>query len=235
MNTTKEFLNSVGCFASDAQAFLKTNKSNLFTTGAVLLVMLNLVIIQGVLNALHSLPLLPSVMELIGVGYSAWFSVRYLYSQTGRSELLSEVARIRAQVFGTEAVIEPTAEPVIQSDKALKFEDPDLQKWYDNRYLPHYLNVKTDGTTNEKEVETELDSPGVLATSVLFEFLEETGWTTPTKEQDAVLDAIISDEAYDAELAKILYERVSATPDVTVYSQALQDWYLARQEEKNNT
>lgn len=43
---------------------------------------------------------------------------------------------------------------------------------------------------------------------------------------------IISDEACNAELTEILYKIVSDTPDVTVYSQALQDWYRARKEER---
>lgn len=97
---TKQFFTSLRSLATDSQAFIQSNKSNLFTTGAALLVITNLVVIKGVLSALHAIPLLPSVMELVGVGYSVWFSARFLYSKSGRSELVDTFKGIRAEVLG---------------------------------------------------------------------------------------------------------------------------------------
>ena len=46
----------------------------LYAGGAVVAV----VLVNSVVGAVNSLPLLPKVFELVGLGYSAWFTYKYL-------------------------------------------------------------------------------------------------------------------------------------------------------------
>lgn len=40
-----------------------------------------------VVGAINAIPLLPKVMELVGLGYSAWFVYRYVLFKESRKEL----------------------------------------------------------------------------------------------------------------------------------------------------
>lgn len=46
-----------------------------------------LVVADGVLAAVEKLPLIPSLFELIGIGFTAWFVYRYLLFKPDRAEL----------------------------------------------------------------------------------------------------------------------------------------------------
>lgn len=123
-SSTKQTINSLINLYEDTKFFVKENQKALLTTGAILLVLTNLVIVQGVLNAVHAIPLLPSLMELIGVGYSVWFSVKYLYSTTGRAELLSELEQIKSEVFGTTKTVAQVESAEVEDYSGLKEQYP---------------------------------------------------------------------------------------------------------------
>ncbi|KAL3838633.1 hypothetical protein ACJIZ3_023224 [Penstemon smallii] len=55
----------------------------------------------AVIGAIDSVPVLPKVLELVGLGYSIWFSSRYLIFKKNRDELVSKVEQIKQQVFGS--------------------------------------------------------------------------------------------------------------------------------------
>ena len=42
---------------------------------------------SSVVGAINAIPLLPKVMELVGLGYSAWFVVQIRFIQESRKEL----------------------------------------------------------------------------------------------------------------------------------------------------
>ena len=50
-----------------------------------------LTIVKSVVSAVDSIPVLPGALELIGLGYTAWFVWRYLIFSESREELLSEL------------------------------------------------------------------------------------------------------------------------------------------------
>ncbi len=54
----------------------------------------------AVLDALDDIPLLPPTFELIGIGYTTWFTFRYLLKATTRQELGAEVSSIKEQTLG---------------------------------------------------------------------------------------------------------------------------------------
>ncbi|CAA0812512.1 Protein CURVATURE THYLAKOID 1D- chloroplastic [Striga hermonthica] len=55
----------------------------------------------AVVGAVDSIPLLPKVLELIGLGYTIWFSSRYLIFKENRDELFSKAKQIKQEVLGS--------------------------------------------------------------------------------------------------------------------------------------
>jgi len=69
----------------------KENRTLLISLGLVVVVLplttLLIGLVVSLLTAIHSVPLLASILRLIGVGYSAWFVARYLLSETTQQKL----------------------------------------------------------------------------------------------------------------------------------------------------
>jgi isoleucyl-tRNA synthetase len=51
-------------------------------------------------DALDDLPLLPGILELVGIAYSAWFVKRYLWRAANRQELWEMLASAKTYVIG---------------------------------------------------------------------------------------------------------------------------------------
>ena len=54
----------------------------------------------AVLDAIHDIPLLSPMLELVGLCYSGWFIYRYLLRESNRQELVSEFNALKSQVLG---------------------------------------------------------------------------------------------------------------------------------------
>lgn len=76
------------------------NKSSLllYGGGAVLAVWISLVVVR----ALDSVPLLPGLLELVGLSYSGWFVYRYLLFQENRKELADNLDDLKKRITGDE-------------------------------------------------------------------------------------------------------------------------------------
>ncbi|MEO0538044.1 MAG: CAAD domain-containing protein [Cyanobacteria bacterium P01_A01_bin.123] len=57
----------------------------------------------AILGALNGIPLLPALLELIGLGYTAWFVYRYLWRAANRQELVENFNSLKDQVLGNKA------------------------------------------------------------------------------------------------------------------------------------
>ncbi|KAF8772879.1 hypothetical protein HU200_005271 [Digitaria exilis] len=68
----------------------------LYAGGAILAFWISLVIVR----ALDSVPLLPGILELVGLGYSGWFVYRYLLFQENRKELADNLDAIKKRITG---------------------------------------------------------------------------------------------------------------------------------------
>ncbi|CAL9749889.1 unnamed protein product [Musa acuminata subsp. burmannicoides] len=75
------------------------NKSTVFLYGggALLAVWLSAVVI----SAVNSVPLLPKIMELVGLGYTGWFVYRYLLYKDSRKELATDIETLKKKIAGT--------------------------------------------------------------------------------------------------------------------------------------
>lgn len=88
---TKEFVKTVSEKWDDTE-----NKGQVITyvAGATVALWLS----STVVGAINSIPLLPKVMELVGLGYSAWFVYRYVLFKDSRKELQSTVDDLLAKI-----------------------------------------------------------------------------------------------------------------------------------------
>jgi len=66
----------------------------LYAGGAVIA----LVTLNGIVASFESIPLLPKVMELVGVSYSVWFAYRYLLTASSRKELMQDIDEVKAKI-----------------------------------------------------------------------------------------------------------------------------------------
>ncbi|KAJ4905562.1 hypothetical protein Rs2_09220 [Raphanus sativus] len=76
------------------------NKSTviIYGGGAVVAVWLSSIVV----GAINSVPLLPKVMELVGLGYTGWFVYRYLLFKSSRKELAEDIDSLKKKIAGTE-------------------------------------------------------------------------------------------------------------------------------------
>jgi hypothetical protein len=80
--------------------FGEGKKSNLTIAIIVITAIPLLIAASALLDFLNKLPLLPSVFELVGFGYSGWFIYRYLLLANTRKELTEAIATWKNKVFG---------------------------------------------------------------------------------------------------------------------------------------
>ncbi|XP_010427699.1 PREDICTED: protein CURVATURE THYLAKOID 1A, chloroplastic-like [Camelina sativa] len=76
------------------------NKSTvlLYGGGAIVAVWLSSIVV----GAINSVPLLPKVMELVGLGYTGWFVYRYLLFKSSRKELAEDIDSLKKKIAGSE-------------------------------------------------------------------------------------------------------------------------------------
>jgi len=64
--------------------------------GAIVAVWLSSIVV----GAINSVPLLPKLMELVGLGYTGWFVYRYLLFKTSRKELATDIDTLKSKITG---------------------------------------------------------------------------------------------------------------------------------------
>jgi len=67
----------------------------LYAGGAVVA----LVVLNGIVASIESIPILPKLFEIVGAGYSAYFAFRYLLNKDSRAELIADIEKVKDQVF----------------------------------------------------------------------------------------------------------------------------------------
>ncbi|XP_027350401.1 protein CURVATURE THYLAKOID 1A, chloroplastic-like [Abrus precatorius] len=76
------------------------NKSTvlLYGGGAIVALWLSSILV----GAINSVPLLPKIMELVGLGYTGWFVYRYLLFKSSRKELATDIEALKKKISETE-------------------------------------------------------------------------------------------------------------------------------------
>ncbi|RLN12986.1 hypothetical protein C2845_PM09G06670 [Panicum miliaceum] len=70
----------------------------LYGGGAIVALWLTSVVV----GAINAVPLLPKIMELVGLGYTGWFVYRYLLFKESRKELATDIEALKKKITGTE-------------------------------------------------------------------------------------------------------------------------------------
>ncbi|TVU11721.1 hypothetical protein EJB05_45323 [Eragrostis curvula] len=70
----------------------------LYGGGAIVALWLTSVVV----GAINSVPLLPKILELVGLGYTGWFVYRYLLFKESRKELATDIESLKKKIAGTE-------------------------------------------------------------------------------------------------------------------------------------
>lgn len=89
----EQFLQSTG-------QFFRTNQRALRGIGLILAVLITTKILFAMLDALDDIPLLPTLLELVGVSYAIWFISRYMMKASTRQELAQKLQSIKEKVTG---------------------------------------------------------------------------------------------------------------------------------------
>jgi hypothetical protein len=83
--------------------FFADYKQPLTTLGLIITAAITVYVTLSVLDAIDNIPLLSSILELVGLGYSIWFVVRYLLKASTRQELFSEFNGLKDQILGNKS------------------------------------------------------------------------------------------------------------------------------------
>ncbi|XP_059301247.1 uncharacterized protein LOC132053301 [Lycium ferocissimum] len=55
----------------------------------------------AIVGAIDSIPLFPKLLEVVGLGYTLWFSTRYLLFKKNRDELAAKIEELKQEVLGS--------------------------------------------------------------------------------------------------------------------------------------
>ncbi|CAA7035965.1 unnamed protein product [Microthlaspi erraticum] len=88
-----EFLNDIKLDSDNTYSVL------LYGSGAIVALYLT----SAIVASLESIPLFPKLMEVVGLGYTLWFTTRYLLFKRNREELKTKISEIKKQVLGSDS------------------------------------------------------------------------------------------------------------------------------------
>ncbi|XP_042499078.1 protein CURVATURE THYLAKOID 1D, chloroplastic isoform X2 [Macadamia integrifolia] len=57
-------------------------------------------LVSALIGAVDSIPLFPKLLEIVGLGYTVWFSSRYLIFKKNREELFAKIEELKQEVLG---------------------------------------------------------------------------------------------------------------------------------------
>jgi valyl-tRNA synthetase len=81
-------------------AFFETNRRFLSSIGLILLTLITLKILSGIVEGIHQVPLLPTFTELVGIGYTIWFTQKNLLRPGDRQQLRHQIQQLKTEIVG---------------------------------------------------------------------------------------------------------------------------------------
>ncbi|XP_044469122.1 protein CURVATURE THYLAKOID 1D, chloroplastic isoform X2 [Mangifera indica] len=90
---TNKLLDNLNIKVDSGDAYLVL----LYGSGALVAVWLA----SAIVSAVDSIPLFPKLLEVVGLGYTVWFSTRYLLFKKNREELSAKIEELKLQILGT--------------------------------------------------------------------------------------------------------------------------------------
>jgi CAAD domains of cyanobacterial aminoacyl-tRNA synthetase len=100
LETVERGLQILAVFPDFLGKVLGEYRGPLTTVGLILVSGLGIAVADGVLARLNSIPLFAPTFELVGLGFTGWFVVRYLLYANTRQELIAEYHQIKERIAG---------------------------------------------------------------------------------------------------------------------------------------
>ncbi|NDJ16932.1 valine--tRNA ligase [Myxacorys almedinensis] len=88
--------------------FLAKHQKPILSVGLIVFILIALKVFASVLTAVHEIPLLAPVLEIIGIGYSGWFSYHRLLRTRDRQRLYGQIQQFTVEVIGEAHTLEVT-------------------------------------------------------------------------------------------------------------------------------
>ncbi|MEH2179524.1 CAAD domain-containing protein [Nostoc sp.] len=92
-----QFLEQLPQYLSE---FFQNYKQPLITVALILAAIVTARLVLALLAAIHDIPLLSPLFELVGISYTSWFIFRYLLKASTRQELADEIQLLKNQFVG---------------------------------------------------------------------------------------------------------------------------------------
>ncbi|HEY9726553.1 MAG TPA: CAAD domain-containing protein [Chroococcales cyanobacterium] len=92
------FIDKLPSYVAD---FFSKYQQILVALGWILAALTTVKLTLAILDAINDIPLLALVLELVGLGYTFWFVIRYLLSASSRQELSDTIQAVKEQFLGT--------------------------------------------------------------------------------------------------------------------------------------
>ncbi|HBE18834.1 MAG TPA: isoleucine--tRNA ligase [Cyanobacteria bacterium UBA11149] len=93
----------------------KPNLQVLSVLGLIVAASITLKIALAVLDAINNLPILPTLFQLIGIGYTFWFGKRYLLFAKNRQDLSVKIQDLKLEIVG----VDRSTDDLAQTNPAL--------------------------------------------------------------------------------------------------------------------
>lgn len=94
LSVLSDLFNIVGKFFSEY-------KKPLINIGLVVGALVAVYLVISVVDAIHDVPLLSPLFELVGIGYTGWFVFRFMLTAESRQELYSKISNFTSKVTGS--------------------------------------------------------------------------------------------------------------------------------------
>ncbi|KAL9245604.1 hypothetical protein vseg_019233 [Gypsophila vaccaria] len=90
----QEFLHNLGIQLDSEDSFILL----LYGGGSFVALWL----LTAIVGAIDTIPVVPKLMEVVGLGYSLWFTSRYLLFKKNRKELSAKIVELKREVLGSD-------------------------------------------------------------------------------------------------------------------------------------
>lgn len=100
----KQVGDKVSAFLADLPEYLTDffgeYRRPIITISLIIGALIAVKLLLAILDAINDIPLLSSLFELVGMGYSAWFIYRYIWKAENRQELSNDFSALKQQILG---------------------------------------------------------------------------------------------------------------------------------------
>jgi valyl-tRNA synthetase len=81
--------------------FFQTYQRSLSGLGAIGLLIFVIELLKAVLDTVNQVPVLPALMEIVGLGYAVWYGKRNIWNSSERDRLWQQVQQLKQDIIGT--------------------------------------------------------------------------------------------------------------------------------------